>query len=1007
MSESNKLSLNRHRLLLWAAGTLFLLSGAASLVYEVAWVKMLTQQFGSSAWSISTVLAGFMAGLGGGSFLAGRYADRIRRPLRVYALLELGIAAFGLISVPLFHGMGAILGLVYGPLEGHFAWFVLFQFLLAFVILVVPTALMGASLPVLVMGLAAEKTFGRRVALLYGINTLGAAAGTVGAGIIALPVLGISGTIWAAAVLGLLVAGGAFLLDGYVKPSETVPEAKAPSDSARPPRLLIASAVACGCLSIFYQVAWTRLLIPVVGSSTYAFTIILTTFLLGIGIGGLLPAVIPALHRAPYRISVGVAMALTSVSVLVGLGLVNGLPGMFFAMAGGSGQLQILLSQGALAGSLILVPTIGMGAALPLAIAGWQARTKSGGKAIGGIYAANTFAAIAGSILAGFVFVSWLGAAGSIRLAAALGLVVAAVLVLSDLATTWRSRIIWSGVMVLALAFLQFALPSVDFMRLHGGVFRDLQEDRESKSGSSVLLDVREGRNATVLVERSPQHTALRVNGKVDATTMGDLSTQYLVGHIPMVLHERPRDVCVVGYGSGATAYAVTTHPTIRSVDVVELEPAVLDVSKFFESVNYGVMEDPRVRVHVEDARTFLRYREDMYDVIISEPSNPWMAGVSALFTSEYYRRARARLKPSGYFCQWVQFYEISDETLRVMLHTLASEFPHVLVFFINNDLICVASEEPIAGDFKRFTERLAVPRVKASLDRIDIKNPYDMFGLLLRTFPEEIDLFKSRIKNTEDNLWLEYRAPLEMYQDVNVSLKWLSADRYIACMQRLFPDVSRGDIALGMSRAVLKIAPRLSSFVAKLAEEFDDEKLAGEIRQLSKLAAERNKEMEKTDERLIEANELLGKRSYAECVPILEEVIKHEPRNGMAHRALGWCLLNLGEQVQRAVNHHLKAIEIQPDDYVAQTNLAAISFNITKMASTSVNKEVIKRGEKYVARALELNPHYAIAWKVLLKHLAKSGKSDEARSRLREAERMLTEKELEALKAELEPLLP
>ena len=281
------------------AGILFFLSGAAALAYEVVWVKLLTLQFGSAAWSISTVVASFMAGLGAGGAWAGRRADRIRRPLRAYALLELGIALFGVFSVPLLRNMAGVLDPLYHLTDGYFALYLLLQFLLSFAMMAVPTFLMGASLPLLIVAVSEEAAFRRSVALFYGINTLGAAVGTLVAGLILLPVLGISDTVWVAVAAGVLVAAGGYLLDLRMGPRAAVEDHRRPAASVQTPRLLLAAVAMAGCLGLFYQIAWTRLLIPVVGSSAYAFTIILTTVLLGIGAGSPCWPPSPPSGRAP------------------------------------------------------------------------------------------------------------------------------------------------------------------------------------------------------------------------------------------------------------------------------------------------------------------------------------------------------------------------------------------------------------------------------------------------------------------------------------------------------------------------------------------------------------------------------------------------------------------------------------------------------------------------------------------------------------------------------------
>ena len=393
------------------ASLLFLLSGATSLAYEVAWVKLLTLHMGSASWSIATVLASFMAGLGSGSAWAGRRAERFRRPLLTYGLIELGIAAFGALSAPFLRYTSQILDPLYGLIDGQFALFLFLQFLVSFFSLAIPTFLMGASLPILITALAQQDTFRQRVALLYGINTLGAALGTLAAGLFLLPALGIASTMWVTAGAGVLVAVGAFALDRQSLPSDSVTEPVVEAERAAPlPHILLWTIGLAGSLGVGYQIAWTRLLVPVVGSSVYAFTIILTTVLLGIGVGALLAA-LPRLQTLSYHRAVAAAMGLGACSSVTGLFAVNRLPDMFAALAqwGGDTTWLLFLCQGVLTACVLFIPACSLGAALPLGIAGWRSAAGSTGWAVGGMYAVNTLGAIVGSLLAGFVLIGRLG----------------------------------------------------------------------------------------------------------------------------------------------------------------------------------------------------------------------------------------------------------------------------------------------------------------------------------------------------------------------------------------------------------------------------------------------------------------------------------------------------------------------------------------------------------------------------------------------------------------------
>ena len=972
------------------AGFLFLLSGAAALAYEVVWVKLLTLQFGSAAWSISTVVASFMAGLGAGGAWAGRRADRIQRPLRAYALLELGIALFGVASVPLLKNIPRVLDPLYKLTDGYFALFVLLQFLLSFAMLAVPTFLMGASLPLLIVAVSKEEAFRRSVALFYGINTLGAAVGTLVTGFIFLPVLGISAAVWVAVVAGILVAGGAMLLDRRMGPRPVSMEHRRSASNAQMPRLLLAALAIAGCLGLFYQIAWTRLLIPVVGSSVYAFTIILTTVLLGIGVGSLLAA-IPSFRESSCWRAVAITMGLGSCSVLAGLFAVNELPGMFTAMAQGTGDRTwlLFLSQGTLAASIVFIPACCMGAALPLGIAAWRNEVGSRGWAVGGMYAANTIGAIVGSVLAGFAFLPWLGATGLIRLGAILGMIVTVVLFLWDRTSPQRQRLGWAGLCAAMLAAFAFTLPQTDIKNLQRGVFRRLQASEERSPIKSVLLYAREGTNATVTVFRTPNSTVLKVNGKADASTGGDMDSQYLLGHLPMFLHPRPQEICIIGYGSGATVYATATHPNVTAVDVVEIEQAVLDASEYFDSINHGILEDSRVRLYTEDGRNFLRHQKKTYDVILSQPSNPWIAGVSSLFTAEYYRAASARLKPGGLFCQWMQAYETSSETVHVVLNTLASEFPYVAVFKVSDDLICVASHSPIAGSARRYAERFSLPTVRSSLRRIQIETPFDLFASAFLRFPENADAFKSPIKNTDDNLWLEYRAPIEMYQGTQESVASILSTDYLLMLQHLFPELTLRDIVLGVAQSIATRHSNLWYVIPAWQEMFaGDESLALRLAELSALADSRNRALDSNKEREKAALRLIQDQRYAEAIPIFEAVLAAEPKSVSAHRMLAWALSHTGDN-KRAWRHYVKAIQYNPEDFESYTNMAAIALS-----------NGLSEGTELLDRALAANPHHFTAWRIYVEYLVDQKQYDQAREFLSKAGESMEEEKLEALKS-------
>ena len=427
----------------------------------------------------------------------------------------------------------------------------------------------------------------------------------------------------------------------------------------------------------------------------------------------------------------------------------------------------------------------------------------------------------------------------------------------------------------------------------------------------------------------------------------------------------------------------------MTAVDVIEIEQAVLDASEYFNSINHGVLKDPRVRLYTEDGRNFLRHRKKTYDVIISEPSNPWIAGVSSLFTTEFYRASSARLKPGGLFCQWIQAYEISSETTRVMLTTLASEFPYVAVFYASDDFICVASQSPIAGSARRYAERFSLPAVRSSLQRIQIETPFDLFASAFLRFPENADAFRSPIKNTDDNLWLEYRAPIEMYQGTEELAASILSTDYMLMLQHLFPDLASRDVVLGIAQSIATRHSNLWYVIPAWKAMFEeDELLALRLAELSELADAKNREVNSNKGREEAALRLVQDQRYAEAIPLFEAVLAAEPTSVSAHRMIAWALSHTGDN-KRAWRHYVKAIQYNPDDFESYTNMAAIALS-----------NGLSEGTKLLDRALAANPHHFTAWRIYVEYLVDQNQYDQAREFLSKAGESIEGEKLEALKS-------
>jgi spermidine synthase len=779
--------------------SIFLLSGAGGLVYQVVWSRTLTLVFGSTTQGVATVLAAFMGGLALGSWAASRVGDRIAAPLRAYGLLECGVAAAGLGVVLLAPVLDAVYRAVYPVAELSLPALTLVRFLLASAFLLPATTLMGATLPVLSAHLERRSGIeGHGASKLYTVNTLGAVLGAAAAGFWLLPAAGILGSTLAAAGSNLLAAAGAFLLarrEGAAPRPGPPPAAPARVHEAPPaePLGLEARAGAAAALAVsgagalVLEVAWTRTLSLVLGSSTHAFTVMLATFLIGLALGS--AAATRRLGRIRNPLAAFALCELgVGAAVYLGVFVFPELPYAFLALfrAAGAAPLWFQAGRFALAASVMLVPTALLGATFPLAVRCWRMGASEAARPVGKLYAANTLGAIAGSVAAGFLLIPHVGLRQTLIAGALVNLSIGAFLLAVQPSGRPAARYGIAGAVVLLLPALPLGAPPWNPLLMTSGVFQYASQYNESFRTRREFLDYhrshkhlyyRDGPTTTVTVEKRPAARdgrvwlVLTVNGKVDASTTADMDTQVLLGHLPMLAAAEARRVMVVGWGSGVTAGAVLRHPEVAALRAVEIEPAVLEASRFFQEFNHDPFADPRLRIEINDARHALLVDRGTYDVIISEPSNPWLAGPSRLFTREFFLLARDRLAPSGILCQWLQLYGLDPDAYRALIRTLHGVFDHVAVFKGSRaDTLVMASPAPIRFDLARMRARMAAPAVASDLARIGLEGPASLLarfrvgGAAVRAFAGEGPI------NTDDNALLEFAALRNLYRETDAA---------------------------------------------------------------------------------------------------------------------------------------------------------------------------------------------------------------------------------------------
>ena len=810
-----------------ALGVAFLLSGAAGLVHEVVWVRLLGFVFGVTEMAMATVLAAFMGGLALGSWLVGTRSDRFADRRRAYAWLEIAIGVSALLLPLLLMLAQPLYAAIWRRFNPSFTTLSVFRFLVAGALLLGPTALMGATFPLLADHLARAE--GRRVAppWLYTMNLLGAVLGVALAGFVLMPSIGITGTILFGAALNLGV--GAWVLALPRIPERTVAATSAAEPGSRPRRLLLLAAFASGALSLMTQVAWTRVLTLVVGSTAYAFSAVLLVYLVALGAGSALAA-----RRSADGGRIGADLALahlvSALGLLAAVFSVNALPYLYMGfygwfaprMAGGGVARAIATT------SLVLgVPVVAAGMILPLTLAAVVRPDGAGtGPAVGRLYALNTLGAILGAILAGFLLVPRLGTQTTILTVTAIAAAIGLAFALTTPGTRWLRPV---GIAAAAVAAAGIAHPpSWNFHDLHSGVAEpgrfgdddaDADEDVDldaevartlaratpapttpppaptptvpaptptipapppeattdpepaaaSGRDAEQLLYQREGPTATVaIVKLENGDRTLVINARTNASDgIVDMGTQMMLAHIPLLLAPQRDDVFVVGWGSGVTVGSATQTPA-RHITAVELEPAVVEASHFFDHANHTPLADPRVRLYKDDARHILRASADTYDVIISEPSHPWVAGVANLFTRDFYRIARDRLRPDGLFAQWLQTYQITFETYRSILATFQSVFPQVLVFHPGGaDTVLVGSGSPVLLDLDELERRWRYDATANDLARLGMLGP----EYLLAAFYLGPDAVRQVAEggriNSDDNMYVEFRGARDMERSV------------------------------------------------------------------------------------------------------------------------------------------------------------------------------------------------------------------------------------------------
>ena len=748
-------------------------------------MRLLVLALGVTMQATSCILVIFLGGLALGAAIAGKLADRLgTKSLTAYGVVELAVGLLAPIVTNLTFMSPRLLVSLLHLLPDNTATILVCRLLISIMVLLPPTILMGASLPFLTRFLtekhmSAQEFFSH----LYGINTFGGVCGSLAACYLGFPYLGLSNTILVAATINVVV-GISSIVIGTRQISEPSPVVPAQSPAAeelqgekkQPSQLMWLYMIAglTGFTALSYEVLWTRMLIFATSSSTYAFTAIVSTFLIGLTLGSFI------YHRLSRKWSSNIDEHLRKfalIQYLCALACTASLlclpvSFLFFLMrTAGSGPLSFATAvPGHLGGILLLsfvttlfmlVPSTLIGISFPMITSLSTALTKNVSTAVGNAFAANTIGCVLGSVMAGLVLIPRFGSYTAFQITIVETVATGALAIAICRSISLLPKLAWS-IMPIACAVLFAVFAHVPLKTYLPAV--------------SVVRCGEDGAG-TLFVLRWPDHLQLLMNGDSYSTTiMRGRRYMRLLGHLPALLHKNPEDALVICFGMGTTAGAIAANPQVKSLDIVELSPLVIDCGNLFSQTNYDVLNNTKAHVHIEDGRNFLLRSNKLYDFITLEPPPPCDSGMTNLYSSEFYALMRERLKPGGLVCQWVPMSEMAASQWKMMIAAAEREFPEVSLWEPNNgEGIIVCSTAPLKIDFHQLSERIVDPRIRQSLTDVGLGSAsallstYINSGQTLRNFVAGVPAL------TDDRAQIEFGLPYRDSHLFNFDLESIS----------------------------------------------------------------------------------------------------------------------------------------------------------------------------------------------------------------------------------------
>ncbi|MCJ7675199.1 MAG: fused MFS/spermidine synthase [Sedimentisphaerales bacterium] len=1024
---------------------LFLISGATGLIYEVTWTRSFGVVFGNTVFAVSTVLAAFMLGLAVGSWLFGRIADRpplTDQPLRLYALLEVAIGAYAFAFPTVMAVTDHLYLWFYRSFEPSFCVLTLVRFALSMVILLIPTALMGGTLPVLSKlwadssgGKSSGLRIGQSVGQLYAVNTFGAVAGSFLAGYFLMRILGVSRTVYLAACANVAVGILAFVLASLLNRKSQMANRKStrgkqqatkhkPVEQIVDERLgktelvvLIAVGLAGFC-ALALEVLWTRILVFVLGTSAYVFACMLTCFILGLAEGSIISTRLIVRRVKRPIFALGVVEFLVALSVLSSmplLGILWHIDNMLTQRILAPGFWKEVATQVVDAAVVLLVPTILMGMVFPIAVRSCVLSWKAAGKRIGQVYASNTVGCVAGSFAAGFVMVPLLGLRDSFLLVVSIQLLLATAVVFFS---ERNGRVLGTTAAALSIAIIIVAA-------LSGG--RDIfLKTINTHHYPSEIIYIKDDATGSVTVHNLPDGERLIAVDGVDVagTNLMLRTTQKLQGYIPLLAHGRPEKVLQIGFGSGETS-GIGLAFGVEDYRIVEICPAVFDAGRFFEQINRGSYKNPRLQKIIMDGKNFVKLTDQKFDIIMNDATYPGTTGSSALYTYDHFKQCSEKLKPGGMLSCWVPL-DLQLEDLQLIIKSFQAVMPCSSLWLSNNSLnkhaLLLGTLSELQIDFQRVKEIVERPDISADLAVINIHSVYDFLDCFVVNDAGLQKIAGSGPLNTDDKPRLEFGAAIK--RDIDISLMNVlrkisdnhspilpylvtsgdanENEKVRGTLQQYF--TGTGHVLQGIL-GILEGDPDImdQEFKMALAASPQDrdvqsclDEIKDEIKDLEQ-ALTHTPTGAALRSRLAKRYQLL--RQYSQAVEQDRVYCELDPRDARAWNNLGFCYQQL-KQFENAVGAFNMAIQYDTKLLAAYVNLATAREQSGDLAQAAQNLEraiVLASGTQQVylfdrlARAYFIQKKYDLALETLEKAIKVVPPDSELRQYLEERKQHVT----------------